>query len=671
MLFSLRWQWSKTLTNVLKQSPKNVKVLGAFCFYGKTVIFETHQNPHYSHMELLYIWIEKYKNIERQGFNFSPKYRFEFTENNELFVHKNNYPNDFFNSNVIDNVTAIIGENGSGKSTLLNFLTVIKKKILNNDFNFILAVEINKEKFILWNHHEKIQVYNSESFNIENKAYIRNRINEDLGLVFYSNCTIDETLAANFDSFIIDISNQNLFKTITHTDAVNYSFELIEKPQAYRRFNLRTQLRFFYDVTTLKEFKLLNLPIKLPTYIRVGITSAIRQSIFRDVDKKEVPQSIKDRYENIREVNNINDFINLFYEALCLAIYSEMALILERDNDSLVNILSQETSDKDKIKQLFDYYELLSLSLKIEMGRRGVDLSRLSSIYDKIEKLPMIGSLQLSGDNILIPIDTIEKDPLLLDIFIEYYGVQTAIFSYEWYFISSTSTGSLSNGELSLINTFARFYHALSNTPYNYKLGDNIAYKQLYELEHLLLLIDEGDLGLHPQWQKEYLNILLSFFSIIFDNFRAYPKKSIQIILTSHSPFLVSDLPKENIIFLEKDKKTGLCKVSDLKNHSQTFGQNIHTLLADSFFMEGGLIGEFAKSKIQNTLTWLNNQEDKTNATHHKQLIEMIGEPIVRQKLLDMYFLKMGIDGELEQLKAQKQTLEAKIQALETQKAKQ
>lgn len=31
-------------------------------------------------MELLYVWIEKYKNIEKQGFNFSPKHRFSFDE---------------------------------------------------------------------------------------------------------------------------------------------------------------------------------------------------------------------------------------------------------------------------------------------------------------------------------------------------------------------------------------------------------------------------------------------------------------------------------------------------------------------------------------------------------------------------------------------------------------
>ena len=31
-------------------------------------------------MELLYVWIEDYKNIYHKGFNFSPRYRFEPTD---------------------------------------------------------------------------------------------------------------------------------------------------------------------------------------------------------------------------------------------------------------------------------------------------------------------------------------------------------------------------------------------------------------------------------------------------------------------------------------------------------------------------------------------------------------------------------------------------------------
>ena len=38
-------------------------------------------------MELVYLWVEEYKNIHKQGFNFSPRFRCEYDEEkNELRV---------------------------------------------------------------------------------------------------------------------------------------------------------------------------------------------------------------------------------------------------------------------------------------------------------------------------------------------------------------------------------------------------------------------------------------------------------------------------------------------------------------------------------------------------------------------------------------------------------
>jgi len=96
-------------------------------------------------MELLYVWIEDYKNIYRQGFNFSPKYRFHFDyESKELTCEENtDFIDDFF-GNEISNVTAIIGENGSGKSTVLEFLQNIHN--FNTEYNFFTVFnEKNKE----------------------------------------------------------------------------------------------------------------------------------------------------------------------------------------------------------------------------------------------------------------------------------------------------------------------------------------------------------------------------------------------------------------------------------------------------------------------------------------------------------------------------------------------
>jgi hypothetical protein len=70
------------------------------------------------------------------------------------------------------------------------------------------------------------------------------------------------------------------------------------------------------------------------------------------------------------------------------------------------------------------------------------------------------------------------------------------------------------------------------------------------------------------------------------------------IVCATHSPFILSDLPKENVIFLEKEKQSGLC-INVTKNiELKTFGANIHALLSHGFFMSDGLMGEFAKSKI-------------------------------------------------------------------------
>jgi len=70
-------------------------------------------------MELVYLWVEDYKNIHKQGFNFSPRFRCEYDEETkELTIDENDdYIENFFGDNI--NVTAIVGKNGSGKSNLL------------------------------------------------------------------------------------------------------------------------------------------------------------------------------------------------------------------------------------------------------------------------------------------------------------------------------------------------------------------------------------------------------------------------------------------------------------------------------------------------------------------------------------------------------------------------
>ncbi len=151
-------------------------------------------------------------------------------------------------------------------------------------------------------------------------------------------------------------------------------------------------------------------------------------------------------------------------------------------------------------------------------------------------------------------------------------------------------------------------------------------------------MLDEPTNSFHPNWQKRYINYYIDFLK---DNF---PDKNFHIILTTHSPFLISDLPKENIIFLDTDKEGNCIVVDGLKEKKQTFGANIHTLLSDSFFMEEGLIGEFAKSKIDKVIELLNKSDlEKEELEYCEKIISIIGEPIIKnqlQKMLDSKRLK-------------------------------
>lgn len=212
---------------------------------------------------------------------------------------------------------------------------------------------------------------------------------------------------------------------------------------------------------------------------------------------------------------------------------------------------------------------------------------------------------------------------LILGAYNESQEVFTQNFDFldlDWY--------DMSSGEKAMLNLLSRFYSAR---------------ELIGTVEHLLILIDEGETYFHPEWQREYIYLLLEALSTVF------PENNIQVIFTSNSPLVISDLPRENIVFLESVK--GLCCVRKNSAFRETFGANIHTLLSDSFFMKNDLIGKFAREKIDYSIGLLNSNDEsfkrdvrrnKIDLKKLKKEISVIGEELIRNKLLDMYTRKVG-----------------------------
>ena len=177
------------------------------------------------------------------------------------------------------------------------------------------------------------------------------------------------------------------------------------------------------------------------------------------------------------------------------------------------------------------------------------------------------------------------------------------------------SLATLSHGERLMLSV-------LINT--NYGL---VHLNKSYPGARVLLLMDEPDIGLHPEWQRKIIQLLHEGAGM--------PGQMIQLVMATHSPFAASDLPHTHITRLKRFHKSDVEKCPDriektrLQNlqHGQryqaawpgkTFGGNIHTLLADQFFLDH-TIGAFARSKIHHVLLFchrVQQHHDRLDADH-------------------------------------------------------
>ncbi len=240
------------------------------------------------------------------------------------------------------------------------------------------------------------------------------------------------------------------------------------------------------------------------------------------------------------------------------------------------------------------------------------------------------------------------------------------IFSFEIVLINTLNEESdfnlLSSGEKQLI-------YSISSILYHLKYLDSVAEERgLIKYDCVNLILDEIELYYHPELQRKYIDYLLSMIRKIELEYIT----GLNICLVTHSPYILSDIPDYVTMRLENGIPS--------KEEYKTFGANIHDLLANEFFMGKGYMGEFAKGKINKIIEYLESKisdrlnpepiEQKTaefiwDKDSIKKIIELIGEPLIRNSLLELYnkaFFTTNeqIDEEIARLKKRKKQLSQK-----------
>lgn len=194
----------------------------------------------------------------------------------------------------------------------------------------------------------------------------------------------------------------------------------------------------------------------------------------------------------------------------------------------------------------------------------------------------------------------------------------------------------------------------------------------LLDEETSLIFIDEGETYYHPEWQRRYVKTLLEMMNYVGKG------SKIQIVITTNSPFILSDILREDVTYLAGENK---------KYFDRTLGQNIHRLLKENFFMDY-TIGEYARELIEGIMLCLKNP--KANKIDRKReeikeiilryygkekdvylaiqlLIEQIGKPVYRyelEKLLEESVV-MKEHRSMERLLEEKRKIEEEISELE------
>jgi hypothetical protein len=263
---------------------------------------------------------------------------------------------------------------------------------------------------------------------------------------------------------------------------------------------------------------------------------------------------------------------------------------IEEKDESVINFATMQY--KNFIKKYNEKYDnlLKIIGILLNSDNVEIDIEKTGYSTGSIKHLEYILGINIKKDKFDFLNSLISESKELLEIF---------SFKYN----------GISSGEQALLDIYAEFYN----------ISEDI------KTDSIVIFMDEPELYFHPEWQRELIYRFIEFFN------RDFPDKKIQIIFSSNSPYVLSDLPPDNVVMLGENML-----------NSSTFANNIHTILKENYFLNS-TIGKFANSKIEKILKNINSQNtenkkicSKNNYKEDKMIIDIIGEPLLRNKLYEM-----------------------------------
>lgn len=618
--------------------------------------------------KLIYIWVNNYKNkIIQQGYQLSPEIlvdtevlKPDATEQTELSVHltdnRSHIVKNFYGKN-ISSMMAIVGKNGSGKTLVSRMLLEYLPNVLNanDNLNNPYLMQVlgrisewdNKALYVFYDDERSVVTFypNHVRFNYQKE---RTPHGIEYELIRSENlCEIRSAVACGI--YLTNVFNPSEFLDSYHKLNLENDIQLQQtySPALILKHEAEEQTKSLYGyqctgnqyIGVLQKYAQEQMHSPLFAYMN-------KQAALFLKGYKHIPEKIK---------NDLHVYQEFELSVVEFGAYSEVYPYVNLDSDGSVKetyyglepheqaLIAAKAFYISKIHNIGKsvlillYFNMLLEVYMVFWGSDNIIIQELGKLFNS--------GITAIDNNILNLIKNHLSDSKLpkndwenqIVEFIDFllnqdeknWAGETGSRSFsetaflKWYYEEITRKTSFvkrnlifrwkptSSGEMAIANLFAYLDDAIEN------LGNT------EEKQNILLIVDELDCYLHPRWQQYVVNLLL-------DRLQEYERYTFQLVITSHSPIILSDLCKNNVLKLDK--------LQPQLETRKTFGADISQLYYDSFFMEEGDIGDFAKQNIKNVIQAL-KEEDLTEEEKLSFIIENIGQKIVRERLRGKYQL--------------------------------
>lgn len=661
-------------------------------------------------MQLVYLLIDGYCNFHQAEFNFNPQLRLHFNQDKtelEVLDTKFRYPVKFWGEN-INNLSIIVGSNGAGKTSLMQAIISLFLENHGQQHAGGKGILVFQENDTLYGY-QRVNRPVAESVQSEIFKHFKWVDRDDVEPVLGRTKLIYLTNVLNMRDYqrsqwypndryapLYDCSMGNLLISNASKDVNLISRSGSMELEAYLLYEQYKQIKFVFDkhqhqiCVDLKE-KGYPMPLPEKLYINLMLKNYLSSvlddddfdllddlNVGRDfaedetLDRNVFPDLYSIEREQQHSINyDPDDSYTLLRKQLSRCaiwcVLRSAARMMPNDKKRMFKtwLWEWKPSVSDYTKIFEEAWKFISSILR-QREDLASDLQMLKKYYlvfhnfiqsERLENHFHMEQRQFDMfdpdyESITFSVDTSDTD-WFMEFLQKYRYICNPDYFLDFHW-------GLSSGENSLLSLFASFYYIFGQDYTDprrggYQILNKFPQSNPVQCDSVVLLIDEADLTYHPEWQRVFIDLLTAVLPRIYS-----PQccRDIQIILSTHSPILLSDVPQQSVIYLKPDSD---CK-TDGSLQSGTFGQNIHLLFKDSFFLTRGTIGCFAERKIKCLLEELNKikqlvkpdtggkakssesapplEQIEKLREHLEQevrpLAELIAEPIIRRKALMM-----------------------------------